>query len=116
MALVVIEITDIIFAVDSIPAVLAVTQDAFVAFASNILAILGLRSLYFMIADLVGKVRFLKPGLACVLGFIGIKMLLIDIYHVPSTVSLMVILGILTTAGLGSWYVNRKSSLKNIEK
>lgn len=111
VALVVIEVTDIIFAVDSIPAVLAVTQDAFVAFGSNILAILGLRSLYFLIADLVGKVRYLKPGLACVLGFIGIKMLIMDLYHIPSTVSLMVILGILTTAALGSWYANRKSVL-----
>lgn len=112
LALAVIEMTDIVFAVDSIPAVLAVTQDAFVAFASNILAILGLRSLYFVIADLVGKIRFLKPGLACILGFIGIKMLLIDVYHIPSTVSLMVILGILFTATLSSWYVNKRSNLK----
>lgn len=107
LALAVIEMTDIIFAVDSIPAVFAVTQDAFVAFASNILAILGLRALYFVLADWVAKLRYLKPGLAAILGFIGIKMLLIDLYKIPSSVSLLVILGILVTAGLSSWYVAR---------
>lgn len=105
LALIVIEITDLIFAVDSIPAVFAVTQDAFVAFASNILAILGLRALYFVLADWVGKLRYLKPGLAAILGFIGIKMLLIDLFKIPSWVSLLVIFSILTTAALGSWYV-----------
>lgn len=107
LALAVIEITDLIFAVDSIPAVFAVTQDAFVAFASNILAILGLRALYFVLADWVAKLRYLKPGLAAILGFIGVKMLLIDIYKIPSSVSLLVILSILVTAGLSSWYVAR---------
>ena len=82
LALIVIEATDLVFAVDSIPAVFAVTQDAFVAFASNILAILGLRALYFVLADLVGKLRYLKPGLAAILGFIGIKMLLLDFYKI----------------------------------
>jgi tellurite resistance protein TerC len=105
LALFVIEVTDLVFAVDSIPAVFAVTQDAFVAFASNILAILGLRALYFVIADWVAKLRYLKPGLAAILGFIGIKMLLIDIYKIPSSVSLLVIFAILTTAALSSWYV-----------
>ncbi len=105
LALAVIEITDLIFAVDSIPAVFAVTQDAFVAFGSNILAILGLRALYFVLADWVAKLRYLKPGLAAILGFIGVKMLLIDIYKIPSSVSLLVILAILITAGLSSWYV-----------
>lgn len=107
VALVVIEVTDLIFAVDSIPAVFAVTQDAFVAFASNILAILGLRALYFVLADWVGKLRYLKPGLATVLAFIGIKMLLIDFVKVPSWVSLLVIFLVLLTAGLSSWYVAR---------
>lgn len=105
LALIVIEITDLIFAVDSIPAVFAVTQDAFVAFASNILAILGLRALYFVLADWVGKLRYLKPGLAAILGFIGVKMLIIDFFKIPSWVSLMVIASILTTAALSSWYV-----------
>ncbi len=107
LALVVIEVTDLVFAVDSIPAVFAVTQDAFVAFASNILAILGLRALYFVLADWVGKLRFLKPGLATILGFIGIKMLLVDFVKIPSWISLLVIFAILTTAGLSSWYVAR---------
>jgi tellurite resistance protein TerC len=107
LALAVIEVTDLIFAVDSIPAVFAVTQDAFVAFASNILAILGLRALYFVLADWVAKLRYLKPGLAAILGFIGTKMLLMDVYKIPSSVSLLVILLILLTAGLSSWYVAR---------
>lgn len=111
LALIVIEFTDIVFAVDSIPAVLAVTRDAFVAFASNILALLGLRSLYFVIADWVDRFRYLKPGLAAVLGFVGVKMLIIDLYHIPSGVSLTVIVMILLTAGLSSWYVGRKSVL-----
>jgi tellurite resistance protein TerC len=107
LALVVIEATDLVFAVDSIPAVFAVTQDAFVAFASNILAILGLRALYFVLADWVGKMRYLKPGLAAILGFIGAKMLLVDFFKIPSWISLLVIFAILTTAGLSSWYVAR---------
>ena len=107
VALVVIEITDLIFAVDSIPAVFAVTQDAFVAFASNILAILGLRALYFVLADWVTKLRYLKPGLAAILGFIGVKMLLVDFVKIPSSVSLLVIFMILFTAAISSWYVAR---------
>jgi tellurite resistance protein TerC len=105
---VVIEMTDLVFAVDSIPAVFAVTQDAFVAFASNILAILGLRALYFVLADWVAELRYLKPGLAAILGFIGVKMVLMDIYKIPSLVSLVVIFFILLTAGLSSWYVTRQ--------
>jgi tellurite resistance protein TerC len=111
LTLIVVEVTDIIFAVDSIPAVLAVTRDAFVAFASNILALLGLRSLYFVIADWVGRFRYLKPGLAAVLGFVGVKMLISDFYKIPSSVSLLVILMVLFTAALSSWYVGKKSIL-----
>jgi tellurite resistance protein TerC len=108
VALVVIEFTDLVFAVDSIPAVLAITDDAFIAFASNILALLGLRALYFVIADLVSKLRYLKPGLALVLGFVGVKMLIMEWYKFPAWVSLLVITGILTTAALGSWYVTHE--------
>ena len=115
LALVVIEVTDLIFAVDSIPAVFAVTQDAFVAFASNILAILGLRALYFVLADWVTKLRYLKPGLAAILGFIGIKMLLVDFIKIPSWISLLVIFAILITAGLSSWYVARIAGRQNKE-
>lgn len=113
LALVVIEVTDLVFAVDSIPAVFAVTQDAFVAFASNILALLGLRALYFVLADWVAKLRYLKPGLAAVLGFIGVKMLLLDFFKIPSWVSLLVIFSILTTAALSSWYVARVEARKS---
>lgn len=115
LALVVIEATDLVFAVDSIPAVFAVTQDAFVAFGSNILAVLGLRALYFVLEDWVGKLRYLKPGLATILGFIGVKMLLIDLFKIPSWVSLLVISGILTTAALSSWYVDRIGSRENMK-
>lgn len=107
LALVVIEVTDLVFAVDSIPAVFAVTQDAFVAFGSNILAILGLRALYFVLADWVVKLKYLKPGLAAILGFIGMKMLLMDWIKVPSVVSLAVIFSILVTAALSSWYASK---------
>lgn len=112
LALIVIEVTDLIFAVDSIPAVFAVTQDAFVAFASNILAILGLRALYFVLADWVGKLRYLKPGLAAILGFIGIKMLISEVFKIPSWISLLVIFAILVTAALSSWYVARLEKRK----
>ncbi len=107
LALIVIEVTDLIFAVDSIPAVFAVTQDAFVAYASNILAILGLRALYFVLADWTSKLRYLKPGLAAILAFIGTKMLIIEIFKIPSWVSLLVVFSILVTAALSSWYVAR---------
>jgi len=108
LALIVIEVTDLVFAVDSIPAVFAVTQDAFVAFASNILAILGLRALYFVLADWVGKLRYLKVGLAGILGFIGVKMLLLDVYKIPSWVSLTVIFSIFLIAAVSSFYVVSK--------
>ncbi len=113
LALVMIEATDLVFAVDSIPAVFSVTQDAFVAFSSNIFAILGLRALYFVLQDWVGKLRYLKPGLAAILGFIGVKMLAVDFIKIPSSVSLLVIFSILMTAGLSSWYVARVEKKKN---
>jgi tellurite resistance protein TerC len=105
VAVIVIEATDLVFAVDSIPAVFAVTEDAFIAFASNILAILGLRALFFVLADGVATLRYLKPGLTAILGFIGAKMLLSDVITISSWVSLLVIVSILATAALSSWYV-----------
>jgi tellurite resistance protein TerC len=104
VCLAVVEATDLVFAVDSIPAVFSVTTHPFVAFASNILAVLGLRALYFVIADWVGKLRFLKPGLAAILGFVGVKMLIHHWVAIPSWVSLLVLAGILTTAALTSIY------------
>ncbi len=106
VALVLIEITDLIFAVDSIPAVFAVTRDPFIAFGSNILAILGLRALFFVVAQGIRKLRYLKPGLAVLLGFVGVKLLLAEVYKIPIGLSLAIIALILLTAGLGSWYAD----------
>jgi tellurite resistance protein TerC len=91
MVLVAIEATDIVFAVDSIPAIFAITTDPFIVFTSNIFAILGLRALYFLLAGMIGKFRYLKVGLGLVLAFVGIKMLLGGWIHVPIGLSLGVI-------------------------
>ncbi len=98
MVLLLVEVTDLIFAVDSIPAVFAVTTDPFIVFTSNVFAILGLRSLYFVLADFVHRFHYLKPALAIVLGFVGVKMLLMGVYKIPILVSLGVICGVLTGA------------------
>jgi tellurite resistance protein TerC len=89
--LVVVETTDIIFAVDSIPAIFAVTSDSFLVFTSNAFAILGLRALYFLLAGMIGRFAYLKIGLAAVLVFVGAKMLLTDVYHLPIWASLLAI-------------------------
>jgi tellurite resistance protein TerC len=91
LVLVAIEATDIVFAVDSIPAVFAVTRDPFIVYTSNIFAILGLRALYFVLAGVMGKFHQLKTGLALVLVFVGVKMTMTDLYRVPIAVSLTVI-------------------------
>lgn len=91
LTIVVIETTDLIFAVDSIPAVLAITRDQFVAYTSNICAILGLRSLYFLLAGLMGRFIYLRTGLAFVLGFVGLKMIAADYIPLPRVVSLGII-------------------------
>lgn len=96
--LVMVETTDIIFAVDSIPAIFAVTQDAFLVFTSNAFAILGLRALYFLLADLIDRFVYLKAGLAAILVFVGVKMLLLDVYKVPIWMSLLAIASCLTIA------------------
>jgi tellurite resistance protein TerC len=95
LALVAVEVTDVIFAVDSIPAIFAITTDPFIVFTSNIFAILGLRSMYFFLAGVITKFTYLKVGLSFVLIFVGAKMLLMDVYKVPIGVSLGVIAGIL---------------------
>jgi tellurite resistance protein TerC len=91
MALLMVEITDVVFAVDSIPAIFAITNDTFIVFTSNIFAILGLRSLFFLLAGLVDRFIYLKVGLASVLVFVGAKMSLVDFYKIPPVVSLIVI-------------------------
>ncbi len=98
LALIVVEISDLLFAVDSIPAVIAVTSQPFIAFSSNAFAILGLRSLYFVIAPLIRRFQLLKLCLVFILAFIGVKMLLVHHYPIPTGISLAVVLGIL---GLG---------------
>jgi len=102
LTLLVVEATDVVFAVDSIPAIFAITLDPFIVFTSNIFAILGLRSLYFLLAGVIDKFRYLKVGLAFVLVFVGAKMLLADVYKVPIAVSLGVIAGMLLVAVLAS--------------
>ena len=96
-ALAMIEFTDVVFAVDSIPAIFAVTQDPFIVFTSNIFAILGLRSLYFLLASFVERFTYLKPSLAVVLMFVGVKMGLVDLVKIHPAISLGVIVAILAT-------------------
>lgn len=98
VVLVLVETTDLIFAVDSIPAIFAVTQDPFIVYTSNVFAILGLRALYFLLARVVHTFHFLKLGLAVILVFVGVKMLIVDLYKVPVGVSLGIIAALLATA------------------
>jgi tellurite resistance protein TerC len=95
LVLVVVETTDVIFAVDSIPAIFAVTLDPFIVYTSNIFAILGLRALYFLLAGVMDMFRYLKVGLSLVLCFVGVKMMLVDLYKIPIGLSLGVVAGIL---------------------
>jgi tellurite resistance protein TerC len=99
LVLLVVEITDLLFAVDSIPAVLGISQDAFIVYSSNVCALLGLRSLLFVVASLLDKVRYLKFGLSGVLAFVGTKMLLSGVWHIPVGMSLAVI-GVLLAASV----------------
>ena len=98
LVLVLVEVTDLIFAVDSIPAILAVSKDSFVVYTSNVFAMLGLRSLYFALSGMMDKFSHLKYGLAAVLVFVGIKMLAVDVAPIPITLSLFVIASILGTS------------------
>ena len=102
LVLVAIGITDVIFAVDSIPAIFAVTDDPFIVMTANIFAILGLRALYFLLADMAERFHLLSYGLAVILVFIGVKMLLLDVYKIPVGVALGVVAGVLTLAIVAS--------------
>lgn len=108
LVLLLVESTDLIFAVDSIPAIFAVTRDPFLVYTSNICAILGLRSLYFVLAGVMGKFVFLKLGLAAVLAFVGVKMTLVDIWKIPTPASLGVIAGVLTISIVASLIKDRR--------
>jgi tellurite resistance protein TerC len=106
--LVLVEVTDVVFAVDSIPAIFAVTDEAFLVFTANAFAILGLRAMYFLLADLIHRFVYLKLGLALVLMWVGVKMLLkVDVLYVPTTVSLAVITTILTVSVVASLRATR---------
>ena len=102
LALLTVELSDVVFAVDSIPAIFAVTRDPFIVFTSNIFAILGLRSLYFLLAGVVKKFHYLKTGLAFILVFVGAKMSLTEFYKVPVVASLAVIAAILAASIVAS--------------
>jgi len=110
VALVMVELTDVVFAVDSIPAILAVTRDPFLVFSSNAFAILGLRSLYFAVAGLMAMFRYLRYSLVLILAFVGMKMLLVSHYHVPNLVSLGIILGTLAAGVLASIIATRRDN------
>ncbi|MEO8603440.1 MAG: TerC family protein [bacterium] len=104
LVLVLIEVTDLVFALDSIPAIFAVTSDPFIVYTSNIFAILGLRSMFFLLAGVMDRFAYLKVGLAFVLMFVGVKMVLMDIFKIPIGVSLGIIGAILATSILVSWW------------
>jgi tellurite resistance protein TerC len=108
-AFVAVAVTDVIFAVDSIPAIFAVTREPFIVFAANAFAMLGLRALYFLLAGMRERFVYLSHGLAVVLGFIGVKMLLVDVWHVPIWLSLAVIVGVLGVAAAVSMRATRSS-------
>ncbi|MDR5610597.1 MULTISPECIES: TerC family protein [unclassified Arsenophonus] len=107
MVLILVEISDIIFAVDSIPAIFAVTTDPFIVLTSNLFTILGLRAMYFVLSGIAEKFSMLKYGLSIILIFIGIKMLLMDIFHIPTAVSLSIVAGILTLTMFINHIVNK---------
>ncbi len=105
LVLLMIETTDLVFAVDSIPAILAITQDTFIVYTSNVFAILGLRSFYFALAGMFYKFRFLKVGLSIVLAYVGVKMLIADFFKIPTFVSLGVIVVTIGTSILVSFLI-----------
>lgn len=102
LVLLVVEITDLIFALDSIPAIFAVTTDPFIVYTSNVFAILGLRSLFFVFANIIQTFYYLRLGLAVILAYVGTKMILTDLYHIPTVLSLLVIAAVLTLAIIAS--------------
>jgi tellurite resistance protein TerC len=106
--LVLIESTDVVFAVDSIPAILAVSREPFIVFSSNAFAILGLRALYFVLAGMAGKFRYLNLGLGVILAFVGVKMIIAEWYHFPTWISLLVIAGVLTVTIVASLRADKR--------
>ncbi|HAF45808.1 MAG: hypothetical protein A2100_03540 [Sideroxydans sp. GWF2_59_14] len=107
LVLILIEVTDLVFAVDSIPAIFAITTDPFIVFTSNIFAIMGLRALYFLLADVADRFHLLKYGLALVLAFIGCKMLIAPWYHVPVQASLLIVAVLISASVVASLIATR---------
>ncbi|UVW29225.1 TerC family protein [Massilia sp. H6] len=112
LVLILIEVTDLVFAVDSIPAIFAITTDPFIVFTSNMFAILGLRALYFLLVDVADRFHLLKYGLAMVLTFIGVKMLIMPWYHVPVQASLTIVAVLIAGSCIASLIVTRKDGGK----
>ncbi|MGS4941696.1 TerC family protein [Klebsiella pneumoniae] len=108
LVLILVELSDVIFAVDSIPAIFAVTTDPFIVLTSNLFAILGLRAMYFLLAGVAERFSMLKYGLSVIVVFIGVKMLIVDFYHIPVAISLGVVGGILAVTLLINAWVNRQ--------
>jgi tellurite resistance protein TerC len=109
LVLLIVESTDLVFAVDSIPAIFAVTKEPFIVYTSNIFAILGLRALYFLLANVMDKFQYLKLGLSAVLTFVGVKMVIVDLYKIPVGISLGIIAGILTVSIIASLWKKKDS-------
>jgi tellurite resistance protein TerC len=116
VVLVLVEATDLVFAVDSIPAIFAVTGDPFIVFTSNIFAILGLRAMYFLLADMAQRFRLLKYGLAAILMFIGVKMLLLDVYKIPAAIALGIVALILAASVAASLFEKKGSDQISLRK
>lgn len=116
IVLIVVESTDLVFALDSIPAILAISKDPFIVYSSNIFAILGLRSLYFALAGVMDYFRYLNIGLAVILCFVGVKMVLSDIYHISIEASLGIIALVLFTSVVASLYAEKKDIEKEEAK
>jgi len=112
LVLILVELSDVIFAVDSIPAIFAVTTDPFIVLTSNLFAILGLRAMYFLLAGVAERFSMLKYGLSVILVFIGIKMLIVDFFHIPISISLGVVGGILVLTLLINAWVNKQNDKK----
>ncbi|MFK3710082.1 TerC family protein [Leclercia adecarboxylata] len=112
LVLIMVELSDVIFAVDSIPAIFAVTTDPFIVLTSNLFAILGLRAMYFLLAGVAERFSMLKYGLSVILVFIGIKMMIVDFYHIPIGISLGVVFGILVLTLIINAWVNHQHDKK----
>jgi tellurite resistance protein TerC len=116
IVLMIIEFTDVLFAVDSVPAVFSVTQDPYIVFFSNIFAILGLRSLFFLVMDIMNRFHYLKIGLATLLTFVGVKMLLHEAYKISTNISLLIIASILLISIIASNLRNVKIKRKHLKR